>query len=142
MTHKGGPRPAIPTPARGRVTSLERRLTGRLFAAAAILGGVLLLALGAGMTFFSDEWAFIESRSLGDPLDWFQPHNEHWSTLPIIVYRLIVETIGIGSHMPYLAAVVGQADPQPGHDPQRAVAHERDPVRGHPAPGEEEPGEP
>ncbi len=72
----------------------------------AIAGGVLLLALGAGMTFFSDEWAFIESRSLGDPADWFRPHNEHWSTLPIIVYRAMVETIGIGSYMPYLAIVV------------------------------------
>jgi MFS family permease len=57
------------------------------------------------MTFFSDEWAFIESRSLGDPETWLTPHNEHWSTLPILLYRAMVETIGIGSYVPYLATV-------------------------------------
>lgn len=92
--------------AAGRLARTERRLTGRLFAAAAGLAGLLLLALGAGMTFFSDEWAFIETRSLGDLADWLRPHNEHWSTLPIILYRLMVETIGIGSYVPYQAAVV------------------------------------
>ncbi len=76
------------------------------FVVAATAAGVLLLVLGSGMTFFADEWAFIESRSLSDPIDWLRPHNEHWSTLPIIVYRLMVETIGIGSYMPYLAVVV------------------------------------
>ena len=76
------------------------------FVVAATAAGVVLLVLGSGMTFFADEWAFIESRSLSDPIDWLRPHNEHWSTLPIIVYRLMVETIGIGSYMPYLAVVV------------------------------------
>ena len=87
--------------------SRTERLLGPVpFVIAASLAGLVLLALGAGMTFFSDEWAFIESRSLGDPVDWLRPHNEHWSTLPIIVYRFMVETIGIGSYMPYLAVVV------------------------------------
>jgi len=67
----------------------------------------VLLWLGRGMTFFADEWAFIESRSLGDPGTWLPPHNEHWSTLPILVYRALVETVGLSSYMPYLAVVVG-----------------------------------
>jgi hypothetical protein len=57
------------------------------------------------MTFFADEWAFIEGRSLANPATWWSPHNEHWSTLPILLYRLMVETIGIGSYVPYLAVV-------------------------------------
>jgi hypothetical protein len=75
-------------------------------AVALLIGLPLLLWLGRGMTFFSDEWAFIESRSLGDPSTWLPPHNEHWATLPILVYRLLVETIGIGSYVPYLAVVI------------------------------------
>ncbi len=67
--------------------------------------GSSCMALGAGMTFFSDEWAFIAARSLANPIDWLRPHNEHWSTLPIILYRLLVETVGIGSYLPYLAVV-------------------------------------
>ncbi len=106
MTADGGN--ALPTnpPLPGGWDRLERRLTGRVFAFTAVIAGLLLLALGAGMTFFSDEWAFIETRSLANPLDWFRAHNEHWSTLPIIVYRLMVETIGIGSYVPYQAALV------------------------------------
>ena len=77
------------------------------FIAAAAVTGPLLLFLGAGLTFFSDEWALIESRSLGDPTTWFTPHNEHWYTIPILVYRALVETIGLGSYLPYLAVLIG-----------------------------------
>jgi hypothetical protein len=92
------------------VTGLTLRrpdVADRLFVAACVLAAVVLLALGAGLTFFSDEWAFIESRSLGDPGTWFAPHNEHWSTVPVLVYRALVETIGIGSYLPYLAILIG-----------------------------------
>jgi hypothetical protein len=74
-------------------------------AAIAVLGFGLLLWLGRGMTFFWDEWEFIETRSLGDPGTWLAPHNEHWSTLPILAYRALAETVGLGSYVPYLAVV-------------------------------------
>lgn len=77
-----------------------------LFVAAAAAAGALILGLGAGLTFFADEWAFIETRALADPTTWFVPHNEHWATLSILVYRALVETIGIGSYMPYLAMLL------------------------------------
>jgi hypothetical protein len=70
------------------------------------IGLPLLLWLGRGMTFFSDEWAFIQTRTLGDPGTWLAPHNEHWTTLPVIVYRLLVETVGLRTYVPYLAVVV------------------------------------
>ena len=67
----------------------------------------MILGLGFGMTFFADEWAFIEERSLGDFASWWRPHNEHWTTLPVLAYRLMIETIGIGSYVPYLAVAIG-----------------------------------
>ena len=79
--------------------------TAALVVALAV-GLPFLLWMGRGLTFFSDEWAFIESRSLGDPGTWLPPHNEHWSTLPILLYRGLVETIGLGSYVPYLMVVV------------------------------------
>ena len=82
------------------------RWTGALGVALVVMLPVLLW-LGRGMTFFADEWAFIESRSLGDPGTWLPPHNEHWSTLPILVYRALVESVGLVSYIPYLAVVVG-----------------------------------
>ena len=77
-----------------------------LFAILSIVAAVTLLWLGRGMTFFADEWALIESRSLGDIQSWFVPHNEHWFTLPVLLYRGLVETLGIGSYMPYHAVLV------------------------------------
>jgi hypothetical protein len=76
------------------------------FAATVIGGAVVLLLLGLGMTFFWDEWAFIEQRSLGDISTWFAPHNEHWVTLPVIVYRTLVETVGLQSYVPYHALLL------------------------------------
>lgn len=45
------------TPRRGRAA----------FAVASTVAFLTILGLGLRMTFVSDEWAFIESRSLGDP---------------------------------------------------------------------------
>jgi hypothetical protein len=71
------------------------------FTLIALAAAIILLWLAFGMTFFSDEWAFIEGRSLADPRSWLLPHNEHWVTLPVLLYRLLVETVGIGSYVPY-----------------------------------------
>jgi len=90
---------------------LDRALTPfvarRIFAVLAAISFVVIMWLGLGMTFFADEWAFIEERSLGDPATWWAPHNEHWTTLPVLAYRVLIETIGIGSYVPYLAVAVG-----------------------------------
>ena len=76
------------------------------FGIIAIVAFAALLWLGRGMTFFADEWAFIETRSLGDPRSWFVPHNEHWVTIPVLLYRTVVETVGIGSYVPYLVVLL------------------------------------
>ena len=93
---------------------LARRDTGvnpiharRIFAVLAVTAFVVIMVLGLGMTFFADEWSWIEGRSLGDPSTWWRPHNEHWTTLSILLYRVLVETVGIGSYVPYLALAVG-----------------------------------
>jgi hypothetical protein len=75
------------------------------FLIAAALACLTIVILGLGLTFFADEWAFIETRSSSDPGTWLAPHNEHWTTVPILVYRLLVETVGIGSYLPYLLVV-------------------------------------
>ena len=81
------------------------RSTG-LFAAAAIVTSAALLALGQGLTFFADEWAVIEGRSL-DLDSFLRPFNEHWLGTTIVVYRLLFGVVGLGSYVPYLAVLVG-----------------------------------
>ncbi len=76
-----------------------------IFAIAAGIAGVALLALGQGLTFFADEWAVIEGRAL-DLDSFLRPFNEHWLGTTIVVYRLMLSLFGLGSYVPYLVLLV------------------------------------
>ncbi|MEO5941667.1 MAG: hypothetical protein ABIZ72_11540 [Candidatus Limnocylindrales bacterium] len=63
---------------------------------------ILLIWLGRGMTFYHDEWALILKRDLS--LDGIlAPHNEHLSATLVVLYRVLLGTVGMGSYWPYLA---------------------------------------
>lgn len=65
-----------------------------------------LLYLTSYKNFFYDEWDFIVK---GRPwtLDvFFLPHNEHWSTIPILIWKLLFIIVGIRSHIPFEAALL------------------------------------
>ena len=76
------------------------------FAGAAAAAWCLLLYMGRGLTFWSDEWAFIDQRSLGSIDSLMLPHNEHWSTLAIIAYRGLFRIVGLRTYVPYLALLL------------------------------------
>jgi hypothetical protein len=62
---------------------------------------VLLVWLGRDMTFYHDEWALILKRDLSvDGI--LAPHNEHLSATLVILYRVLLATVGMGSYWPYL----------------------------------------
>lgn len=67
---------------------------------------VLWLILGRSQWFFGDEWDFIAGRRAGDLGDLFRPHNEHWTTLPILVYRSLFWMFGLRSYLPYRVVVL------------------------------------
>ena len=63
--------------------------------------------LDRGLWFFGDEWDFLVDRGLGAPPAsthsiWF-PHNEHWSTLPVLAWRALFAVWHLSSYWPYLA---------------------------------------
>ena len=76
-----------------------------LFALAAAVAGLVLLALGQGLTFFADEWAVIEGRSL-DLGSFIRPFNEHWLGSTILVYRSLFGLVGLGSYVPYQVVLI------------------------------------
>ena len=41
-----------------------------------------------------------------DRLGLFVPHNEHWSTIPILVYRVLFAGFGLHSYVPYILVLV------------------------------------
>jgi hypothetical protein len=66
----------------------------------------LWLTLGRDQWFFYDEWDFFVDRSATDLGDLFRPHVTHWSTLPILVYRLLWQVVGLRTYLPYQALTV------------------------------------
>jgi hypothetical protein len=65
----------------------------------------LILYLGRGVGFFFDEWNFVLDRQ-GHSLDAFlKPHNEHISLVPVLVYKVLFNVVGLSHHWPYLAVL-------------------------------------
>jgi MFS family permease len=56
--------------------------------------------------FTHDDWDFVASRSAGSFHDLMRSHNGHWSTLPILAYRLLFHIFGLKHYWPYQLAAV------------------------------------
>lgn len=67
---------------------------------------ILIFGLGRDRWFSGDEWYFLAGRDASSLDDLFRPHNQHWSTLPILVFRGLFRTVGLRSYAPYLLFVV------------------------------------
>ena len=67
----------------------------------ALAAVVLLVWLSQGMTFYHDEYTFILLRDLS-LRGIFAPHNEHLSATLVILYRVLLGTVGMVSYWPYL----------------------------------------
>src|SRR6478752_6455556 len=67
----------------------------------ALLAIVILVWLSQGMTFYHDEYTFILLRDLS-VRGIFAPHNEHLSATLVILYRVLLGTVGMASYWPYL----------------------------------------
>lgn len=63
------------------------RATTAAFAVAFAAGVGLLVLLGRGLWFFTDEWEFLLNRRELALAPLVAPHNEHWVSLPILIYR-------------------------------------------------------
>ncbi len=75
---------------------------------------VVLLLNARSLWFFGDEWAFIYYRALsgGDGPSVLAAHNEHWSTIPLVLYRGMWQIVGLQHYpiwtlMPITALMVG-----------------------------------
>jgi hypothetical protein len=69
--------------------------------ALALAALIFLVWLGRDMTFYHDEWALILKRDLSIN-GIFAPHNEHLSATLVVLYRVLIGTVGLGSYWPYL----------------------------------------
>ena len=78
-----------------------------VFGAAALSAALWLFDLGRGLTFFYDEWDFIEAAgTTGFWHNVLQPHNGHPSMIPFSIYEALLHTVGLRSYWPYQLVLV------------------------------------
>lgn len=95
-----GPRPTRGEAAPGAGAGLDTPvllLLIWLFGASACL----LLYLGSKLTFLLDDWEFLLYRRDFDAAAILNPHGEHIVVLPVLIYKALLATVGMGSALPY-----------------------------------------
>ena len=102
LSRRPGPRP----PRSGLRRAPSDRLA-TLAHAATLIGSFFFWAwLDRDLWFFGDEWDFLVRRGLAygpaNPRSIWFPHNEHWSTLPILLWRGLYNAFHLSSYWPYL----------------------------------------
>jgi hypothetical protein len=73
-----------------------------VFGAAAATALVWLTSLGRGLTFFYDEWDFVNAAATTNY--WhqvLQAHNGHLVMVPYTVYEVLLKTVGLRHYWPY-----------------------------------------
>ena len=74
--------------------------------AAALIACAVILWLTRTYTFYFDEWTFISTAPDWTLATYFRPHNEHPAILFRLAYSALLDTVGLRSYLPYMAALV------------------------------------
>jgi hypothetical protein len=72
-----------------------------VLALVSLLATVLLYRKGLGTTFYLDEWNFVMNRRDWDVDTFLSPHNEHFSLVPVLIFKLLFATVGLDSYGVY-----------------------------------------
>lgn len=67
----------------------------------------MLLFLVRDQWFVFDDWDFLAARTItGGEHGFFDPHNEHWSTIPILIYGAVFSFAGLKTYLPYMVVLL------------------------------------
>jgi ubiquinone/menaquinone biosynthesis C-methylase UbiE len=77
-----------------------------LLAAMGAVAAGLMLALTRDYTFYGGEWLVLISRRDWTPDAFLEPHHEHWSALPILLYKALFATAGAEAYWPHMVLAV------------------------------------
>ena len=70
-----------------------------------VLTGLFLMYMGHGETFFYDDWSFVVHKIGSGFHAYLLPHNEHFSLVPIAIYKLLFALVGL-NHYPIFRLVL------------------------------------
>jgi hypothetical protein len=92
-------------PSARRIDSARERAEPRwipaAFAAMALASGVLVMWMTRRVTFVNDEWDWIGERYQGGLASLLRDHNEQLLAAPLLVYKVLLHTVGLEHHWPY-----------------------------------------
>ena len=74
--------------------------------ALSVLAFTGVLYLVSYKNFYYDEWDFVSAYRPQQTTSILLPHNEHWSTIPILIWKLLFLLFGLRNHLPYEAAAL------------------------------------
>ncbi len=87
----------------GGIPWLDKRVAaGILHYMSLVVAYFAILRLSRNLWFFYDEWDFLSHPEM----NLFAPHNEHWSTIPILVFRGVFAVFQLHSYVPYMAVLL------------------------------------
>jgi hypothetical protein len=95
-----------------RFTSMRHHVSPGSVLVLALIASAVFLVFGArNLWFFGDEWAFLIDRRRLWAADeriayLFDPHNEHLSTIPVLINSTLFFVFGLRTYIPYLLVVV------------------------------------
>jgi hypothetical protein len=87
----------------------ETRAAARVLALVIGLAAVVLVFENRNQWFGGDEWLILTDRGLTKGpghLGLFEPHFEHWVTVPVLAFRALYAVFGLHSYWPYVAMVI------------------------------------
>jgi hypothetical protein len=73
--------------------------------AAAIAAAVILRA-GRGLTFFYDEWMWVQFRRTGSIDDFLSQHGGHLNAIPVALFKVLFALVGMDDYRPYRVMVL------------------------------------
>jgi hypothetical protein len=103
------PPPPVPVAATSGATVESTEPDRRPLAVLAmgLLGcGLLLMLVSRHLSFYADEWSFILKRRGWSPYVFLAPNNGHLSVVPVAVYKVLFEVVGLRHSWPYRLVLV------------------------------------
>ena len=83
----------------------DDRLALAVFAVVEVAAFAIFFHIGMRSWFHWDDWDFLAARTAGDLHSLLAPHVRHWSTVPVLTYRVLWHFFGL-RFAPYLATAV------------------------------------
>src|SRR3954470_22805076 len=89
-----------------RVGTRSDRAVWLALAALILVASVENLHDGRGTSFFEDEWDWVQWRRDWNADAFLQPHVQHLVAVPVLIFKLLFATAGLGSYAPYRVAAL------------------------------------